>query len=52
MNSDSVFKAIEEIATVSSKNDKQARVLADIGDETFLRVLKAALDPLVTFAMP
>lgn len=51
MNSCDIFKLIEQIASTSSKNEKLALVKANIGDTDFLRVLKAALDPTVTYGM-
>lgn len=51
MNSDQIFDAIEEIASTSSKNAKQALVAKYGQDEQFKRVLEAALNPLVPYGM-
>ncbi|WKZ86380.1 hypothetical protein N5B55_05340 [Ralstonia pickettii] len=51
MNSCDIFKLIEQIASTSSKNEKLALVKANIEDADFVRVLKAALDPTVTYGM-
>jgi DNA ligase-1 len=51
MNSLQAFEAIEQIAATSSKNEKQALVAAHIANDTFLRVLIAALDPLVSYGI-
>ncbi len=57
MNSDDIFDAIEKIAATSSKTAKQEQIKrwADVDLDTldgdFVRVLKAALDPFVTYGI-
>jgi DNA ligase-1 len=51
MNSQQAFEAIEQIAATSSKNEKQALVAANIGNELFKRVLVAAIDPLTNYGI-
>lgn len=51
MNSDQIFDAIEEIAAVSGKKEKEALVAKYCEHQEFRDVLVAALDPLVTYGM-
>jgi DNA ligase-1 len=51
MNSDEIFKVIEDIAVNPSKLVKQELVKHGCSHEQFKRVLVAALDPLVTYGM-
>lgn len=46
-----IFDALEEIAATSSKKEKEALVAKYGQDDTFKRVLVAALDPLVTYGI-
>jgi DNA ligase 1 len=51
MNSSEVFDVIEKIAATSSKNEKEALIKQHSDDETFKRVLVAALNPFVTYGI-
>jgi DNA ligase-1 len=51
MNSRNVMKAIEEIAFVSGKNDKQALLTRYMAEADFLSILSLALNPFVTFGV-
>lgn len=51
MNSLQIFEAIEQIAAASSKNEKQALVAANIANGDFKVILRAALDPLVSYGL-
>jgi DNA ligase 1 len=51
MNSDQAFSAIEKIAALPGKNDKQAMVKQFLAFETFKRALIGALDPLTTYGL-
>jgi DNA ligase-1 len=49
LNSDQIFDVIERIAQTSSKKGKEALIQEHAHDEEFKWVLKAALDPSVTY---
>lgn len=51
MNSDEIFDAIEAIAAVSGKKDKQSLIAKYGQDETFLDVVVKTLDPFTTYGM-
>jgi DNA ligase-1 len=51
MTSDQAFKAIEKIASVSSKNEKEALVKQYLQFATFKRVCVCAYDPFLTYGM-
>lgn len=51
MNSNQIFEAIEEIAATSSTKAKQELLKKYCADEDFIRVLKYAYDPFITFGM-
>lgn len=51
MDSRDIFNLIEAIAATSSKNEKQALIAQNSNDEDFLRVLKAAYDPTITYGV-
>jgi DNA ligase-1 len=51
MNSSEIFDAIERIATESSKKEKEALVREFAQDPEFLRVLKLAYDPFLTYGV-
>jgi len=51
VNSDNIFAAIEEIALTPSKREKQELLRQVIRLEPYQRVLKAALDPFVTYGI-
>lgn len=51
MNSNDIYRAIEEIAATSSKNEKQALVKKHIGDDKFSMTLTAALNPLISYGI-
>lgn len=51
MNSDQIYGVIEKIAAESSKNEKVAIVKVAAQDEAFRTVLKAALNPLITYGI-
>lgn len=51
MNTDKIFDAIEEIASDPSKNAKQALVAKYGQSNEFKEVLKAALNPLITYGI-
>jgi DNA ligase-1 len=51
MNSCEIFDVIENIAATSSKKEKEVLISEASGDKDFLFVLKAALDPFVTYGI-
>jgi DNA ligase-1 len=51
MNSDAILALIDDIASTSKKTAKVALVAANKNDSGFIRVLQAALDPIVTYNM-
>ncbi|WP_323016510.1 hypothetical protein [Castellaniella sp.] len=51
MNSIEIFDAIEAIAAVSGKKDKEALIAKYGQDHEFMWVVRAALDPFVTYGM-
>ncbi|WP_374335578.1 hypothetical protein [Methyloversatilis sp.] len=51
MNSREIFALLEEIASTSSRIEKEDLIGAKITDENFLFVLKAALNPFVTYGI-
>lgn len=51
MQSNAIYQVIEKIAADSSKNGKQAIIEAMKDEPEFLRVLKAALDPFITYGI-
>jgi len=51
MTSSEVFDAIEEIAGVSGKKDKEALIAKHGQDINFMNVIEAALDPFTTYGI-
>lgn len=51
MNSREIFEVIEQIAATSSKTEKEAIIAAYAKDADFVKVLRAALDPFVTYGI-
>lgn len=51
MQSDAIFNLIEQIAATASKNEKVALLKEGCKSETFMKVMSAAYNPLVTFGM-
>lgn len=51
MNSDRVFQIIEDIAAASSKKHKEAIIATRFRHDEFAHVLRAALDPRVTYGI-
>lgn len=51
MNSREIIFLLDEIASRSSRNEKEHLIRENISDECFLFVLKAALDPFVTYGI-
>lgn len=51
MTSEEIFDLIEEIAATSSKTEKERLIKTGADDGEFKAVLKAALDPLVTYGI-
>jgi DNA ligase-1 len=51
MTSDQIMATIDSIAATSGKNDKVSMIAACSGSEDFVRVLKSAIDPTVTYGV-
>lgn len=51
MTSEDIFDLIEEIAATSSKTEKERLIKTGADDSEFRAVLKASLDPLVTYGI-
>ena len=51
LNSDDIFDLIEDISKDPRKTGKESLIAAHSGDTAFTQVLKAALDPLVTYGI-
>lgn len=51
MNTDEVYQIIKEVATKRARRDKETIIKLNIGDPEFVRVLRYAYDPFVTYGV-